>query len=79
MPPSEKHRKYIKRCTSNGEDVFPTLCCGIARGTQRQLDNSGSYILDYFTSAPLDSCPELVVEFPSSKDKIGIKRNGENK
>ena len=65
---------YIKRCTSNGEDVFPTLCCGIARGTQRQLDNSGSYILDYYVLAPIDSQSESMVEYLLSKDnKKGTK------
>lgn len=75
MPPSEKHRKYTKRCNSNGEDVFPTVCCGICKGTQRQLDNSGSYIPDYYVLAPIDSQYETMVEYLPLKDN----KKGKNK
>lgn len=39
---------YVRRCNSNGEDIAPTITCTISKGVQRQLDNGGGYILDYF-------------------------------
>lgn len=43
MPP----RRYLWRGTSNLEDVAPTICSTICKGTQRQLDNSGAYVLEF--------------------------------
>ena len=42
-----KEKKYIRRVTSNGEDVYPTVCATQYKGTQRQMDKSGYYILEY--------------------------------
>ena len=41
-------RKYTRRVNSNGEDVMPTICSTFYKGVQRQLDNGGGYVLDYF-------------------------------
>ena len=41
-------RKYTRRVNSNGEDVMPTICSPFYKGGQRQLDNGGGYVLDYF-------------------------------
>ena len=37
----------VRATNSNGEDVAPTICTTICKGTQRQLDNSGAYALEY--------------------------------
>lgn len=39
---------YTRRVNSNGGDVAPTITCTISKGMQRQLDNGGGYVLDYF-------------------------------
>jgi len=44
MPPNWKR---IRATNSNGENVAPTICTTICKGTQRQLDNSGSYVLEW--------------------------------
>ena len=40
-------KKYIRRVTSNGEDVYPTVCATQYKGVQQQMDKGGYYILDY--------------------------------
>lgn len=39
---------YTRRVNSNGDDVSPTITCTISKGVQRQLDNGGGYVLDYY-------------------------------
>lgn len=34
-------------CTSNSEDVYPTLCVCIAKGVSNQLAMGGGFILEY--------------------------------
>lgn len=41
-------RIYVRRINSNGGDIAPTITCTISKGVQRQLDNGGGYVLDYF-------------------------------
>lgn len=45
---SESEKVYTRRVNSNGDDVSPTITCTISKGVQRQLDNGGGYVLDYF-------------------------------
>ena len=59
MPHRETQRKYAKRVNSNGEDVSPTICSTICKGVQRQLDNSGAYVLDYIRKHLVDSSDPL--------------------
>ena len=77
MPPSgEKKRRYTRRCNSNGEDVAPSVCACYYKAPQRQADNSGGYILDFFRSEkrknlhPLDTRGEMMVEYPVSTRTI---------
>jgi len=44
----DTERVYTRRVNSNGDDVAPTITCTISKGVQRQLDNGGGYVLDYF-------------------------------
>lgn len=40
-------KKYIRRVTSNGEDVYPTVCATQYKGVQHQMDKGGYYIMEY--------------------------------
>lgn len=64
MPHSETKRYYIRRVNSNGEDVAPTICTTICKGTQRQLDNSGAYVMDYIRKPLVNGSTPLT---PKSK------------
>ena len=61
MPPNGEKRRYIKRVNSNGEDVSPSVCACYYKVPQRQADNSGGYVLDFFkavrdkTTTPIDT------------------------
>lgn len=48
MPENEPKKVYTRRVNSNGDDVSPTITCTISKGVQRQLDNGGGYVLDYY-------------------------------
>ena len=57
MPPK---KRYVRRCTSNLEDVSPTICATICKGTQRQLDNSGCYVLEFVRKEKKNSSTHLI-------------------
>ena len=59
MPHSETKRQYVRRVNSNGEDVSPTICSTICKGVQRQLDNSGGYVLEFIRKPVVNSAPPL--------------------
>lgn len=48
MHENEPEKVYLRRVNSNGDDVSPTITCTISKGVQRQLDNGGGYVLDYY-------------------------------
>ena len=55
-------KKYIRRVTSNGEDVYPTVCATQYKGVQQQMDKGGYYILEYVKykrDAPLTTCRKI--------------------
>lgn len=68
MPPSCSSRTYTRRLNSNGGDVAPAICATICKGVQRQLDNSGSYVLEFFRKKkgkveyPLDTHEKEVLQ-----------------
>ena len=69
MPLSGEKRRYTRRCNSNGEDVAPSVCACYYKAPQRQADNSGGYVLDYFKKnglSPLDTRSEKMLEYSSS-------------
>lgn len=48
MPPKGKGEwAYTRRVTSNGEEVYPTVCATHYKGVQQQMDVGGGYVLDY--------------------------------
>ena len=61
-------KHYTRRLNSNGGDVAPAICATICKGVQRQLDNSGSYVLDFYREktskvlSPLESLNQCVVQ-----------------
>ena len=68
MPPSGSSRAFTRRLNSNGGDVAPAICATICKGVQRQLDNSGSYVLEFFRKKkvkvehPLDTHEKEVLQ-----------------
>ena len=64
-----QHRVYTRRVNSNGEDVSPSVCACYYKAPQRQADNGGGYVLDYFKKNglhPLDTHSEKMLGYPSS-------------
>lgn len=64
---STTKKNYTRRCNSNGEDVYPTVCATIGKGTQNQLDVAGAYILDYIRKVDKKDAPPLQ---PTDEDGI---------
>lgn len=75
MPPSNGRKVFIRRVNSNGEDVAPSVCASYYKAPQRQADNSGGYVLDYYYvneneySHPVDSLHEDVVQLEPSEEQ----------
>jgi len=68
-------KQYTRRLNSNGGDVAPTICTTICKGTQRQLDNAGCYVLDFYREkpskvlSPLESLDQSVVQCMTSNQE----------
>lgn len=65
------HRVYTRRVNSNGEDVAPSVCACYYKAPQRQADNSGGYVLDFFRKSisPLESLDQSVVQCMTSNQE----------
>ena len=84
MPHREARRQYTRRLNSNGGDVAPAICATICKGVQRQLDNSGSYVLDFYrvnateSLCPIESHRHGMIQYTTSETKTRTIKQGEN-
>lgn len=84
MPHSEAKKRYTRRLNSNGGEVAPAICATICKGVQRQLDNAGSYILDFYRKngtkslCPIESHHHGVIQYEASDKKTRTTRQGDN-
>ena len=75
---------YTRRLNSNGGDVAPAICATICKGVQRQLDNTGSYVLDFYREknskvlSPLESLNQSVVQCMTSNQETRTIKQGDN-
>lgn len=79
-----QHRVYTRRVNSNGEDVSPSVCACYYKAPQRQADNSGGYVLDFYrkkktkSSDPIESHNQCVVQCSMSNQETRTTKQGEN-
>lgn len=84
MPHSGATKHYTRRLNSNGGDVAPAICATICKGVQRQLDNAGSYVLDFYREknskglSPLESLNQSVVQCMTSNQETRTKEQGDS-
>ena len=83
MPHSGATKHYTRRLNSNGGDVAPAICATICKGVQRQLDNAGGYVLDFYKEKPseilssLESLNQNVVQCMTSNQETRTKEQGD--
>ena len=84
MPHSGATKHYTRRLNSNGGDVAPAICATICKGVQRQLDNAGSYVLDFYMEkpsgnlSPLESLNQNVVQCMTSNQETRTTEQGDS-
>ena len=72
MPHRIDSSRYTRRINSNGENVAPSVCACYYKAPQRQADNSGGYVLDFFKRKgknlpPIDTSSNNVVDYTMSQ------------
>ena len=83
MPHSGATKHYTRRLNSNGGDVAPAICATICKGVQRQLDNAGGYVLDFYKEKPseilssLERLNQNVVQCMTSNQETRTKEQGD--
>lgn len=85
MRPKTPTKQYTRRLNSNGGDIAPSICATICKGVQRQLDNAGSYVLDFYRKKvkepPLpfeDFIQCVVVQETTSNQETRTIKQGDN-
>lgn len=77
-----QHREYTRRVNSNGEEVSPSVCASYFKAPQRQADNSGGYVLDFFKGKsrkclyPLETDSESVVQCTATNPDTRTTKQG---